>query len=39
MGYLIVGVVVFCCIAVPLIVRAILRRKRGAGEHGEGKSS
>ena len=27
MDYLIVGVVVFCCIAVPFIVRAVMRRK------------
>jgi hypothetical protein len=39
MDYLIVGVVVFCCIAVPLIVRAILRRKRGEGQDGKDKPS
>jgi hypothetical protein len=27
MDYLIVGIVVFCCIAVPFIVRAVMRRK------------
>lgn len=29
-GYLIVGIVMFCCIGVPLIARAVMRRKGDA---------
>jgi uncharacterized membrane protein len=35
MDYLIVGVVVFCCIGIPLILRAVMGRK-GANKKEQG---